>query len=190
MRKSNISSIVRLPVKMYVSFRPVRGADSFYLQRNLRRGNFGISLLHIAENVMKCVLERYDGFMLHLHLIMGGWYRCSTKMITFPFIKIIPSLLKVPSEHVKAGESIAITGMNKFRRAKTFYFEIWKQERRSISGCDCVFNVENMKSTDMSRKKKNVLLFTRLHGFYRKAGTGRDQGSIPISLVFALTTMS
>ena len=125
-QKYNISSISSASSeKMYVFFRPVRGVIASTYEP--QEGNFGISLITSSQENVMSVLE---GTVVYVAFTFDyGWViQVQHENDYISIYKNNTRLLKGAGEHVKAGESIAITGdeQNSGGR-KHFYFEIWKQ---------------------------------------------------------------
>jgi hypothetical protein len=124
--KYNLASIDTKPTEnSYVFFRPTRGVISSSF--NLAEQQFGIYLITSPNESVVSVLE---GTVVYAAFTFDyGWViQVQHENNYLSIYKNNTRVLKRVGDEVKAGESIAITGDAKGKKAGTqFYFELWKQ---------------------------------------------------------------
>ena len=124
--KYNLASIDTKPTESsYVFFRPTRGVISSSF--NLAEQQYGIYLITSPNESVVSVL---DGSVVYAAFTFDyGWViEVQHENNYLSIYKNNTRVLKRVGDEVKAGESIAITGDAKGKKAGTqFYFELWKQ---------------------------------------------------------------
>ena len=124
--KYNLASIDTKPTEnSYVFFRPTRGVISSSF--NLAEQQYGIFLITSPNESVVSVL---DGTVVYSAFTFDfGWVvEVQHENNYLSIYKNNTRALKKVGDEVKAGESIAVTGDAKGKKAGTqFYFELWKQ---------------------------------------------------------------